>query len=455
MLKTGGLDAERLARYRERGLLDRAAGIMRREGVNERDAFEQAVVRTVGVRNALTPEQFDAAYGKGAHDEVHSAAASQSGVDGAGQGPQGRPAHDGETGASVGRPEAAKHSAGAAESTEPVSEAADAKSTRATWTPAEERAPGPHQVDENASGLAPPRALLRDDHEQIVNKWSKVREPLPANAPDHRKHVIRGYRRELSKLGVLNAKSEDAVRNAVMDRQGERPKATEPEIIERTGAAPPGAPPPSATRTADLTEPRPAGGVFDSAGSATMPADVRSLAGARRMPTRVRDKAGGVHPASSNNTRGAPLGAVFDSGERQPPARPSATHDAGRARSGIAVKVAEELPIATRVSATTEPDAASPPPAVPRVIANKRAGDAFRDELAAALRAAGRDVRIEVYKPTPLGKRYVDIEVSMNGTILGGIEAKVGRSRYTWTQRLKDWWLKNAKNYTVHVVRDR
>jgi hypothetical protein len=87
--------------------------------------------------------------------------------------------------------------------------------------------------------------------------------------PPKRKDVIRGYRRELSKLGMLNAKTEDEVRNRMMDRQRERPKATEPEIIEGTGAAPPGIPPPSATRTADLTEPRPEGGVFDSKGSAT------------------------------------------------------------------------------------------------------------------------------------------------------------------------------------------
>jgi len=68
---------------------------------------------------------------------------------------------------------------------------------------------------------------------------------------------------------------------------------------------------------------------------------------------------------------------------------------------------------------------------------------------------AGREVEIEVYKPTPYGKRYMDIDVWMNGENLGGIEAKVGRFRYTWAQRLKDWWLKNAMNYTVHVVRDR
>jgi len=61
----------------------------------------------------------------------------------------------------------------------------------------------------------------------------------------------------------------------------------------------------------------------------------------------------------------------------------------------------------------------------------------------------------EVYKPTPYGGRYMDIDVWMNGKNLGGIEAKVGSSRYIPSQRLKDWWLKHAMNYTVHVVRDR
>jgi hypothetical protein len=160
-----------------------------------------------------------------------------------------------------------------------------------------------------------------DKDEQIVNKWREVRKPLPVNASTLRKDVIRGYRRELSKLGLLNAKTEADVRNRLMDRQGERLQATEPEIIEGTGAAPPGAPPPSATRMADLSKPRPAGEVFDSEGSATMAGEVRSLGGARRMPTRVRDKAGGAESASSNDTHGAPSGAVFDSGE--PSARPT------------------------------------------------------------------------------------------------------------------------------------
>src|SRR5258708_26666428 len=151
----------------------------------------------------LSPEQFDAAYGKGAHDEVHSAAASQSGLDGAGQRAQGPAAHDGETGASVGRPEGAGHAA-EGKGTGPASEAAGAQSTRGAGTPADERASAQHQVDESASG----DALARDDHEPIVDKRRKVRKPLPKNASAQRTDGIRSYKSELSKLGFLTATTE-------------------------------------------------------------------------------------------------------------------------------------------------------------------------------------------------------------------------------------------------------
>jgi hypothetical protein len=84
---------------------------------------------------------------------------------------------------------------------------------------------------------------------------------------------------------------------------------------------------------------------------------------------------------------------------------------------------------------------------------NRLIGNAFRDELADLLRKAGRDVDTEVYHWTPFGKRYIDIEVSQNGVILGGIETKVGSSRYTTLQRLKDWWLLRYKGYIVNVAR--
>jgi RHS repeat-associated protein len=87
------------------------------------------------------------------------------------------------------------------------------------------------------------------------------------------------------------------------------------------------------------------------------------------------------------------------------------------------------------------------------VQANKVAGDAFRDEVAATLRTAGRDVRTEVPKETVFGPRVIDIEVSHKGKVLGGIEAKVGGSPYKPSQRAKDAYLKLIKDYPVNVIR--
>jgi hypothetical protein len=89
------------------------------------------------------------------------------------------------------------------------------------------------------------------------------------------------------------------------------------------------------------------------------------------------------------------------------------------------------------------------------VQANKVVGEAFRDEIAQGLKMEGRDIATEVYKRTPFGKRYIDIEVSLEGKVLGGVETKVGGSRYTPLQRVKDTWLRLADDYPVNVVRDR
>jgi RHS repeat-associated protein len=88
-----------------------------------------------------------------------------------------------------------------------------------------------------------------------------------------------------------------------------------------------------------------------------------------------------------------------------------------------------------------------------QVTVNRNAGNAFRDELAIALRAAGRDVKLEVVKRTPFGRRIIDIEVKMNGRTLGGIETKLGGSRYTHSQQAKDTWLRVVDKYIVNVAR--
>jgi hypothetical protein len=86
------------------------------------------------------------------------------------------------------------------------------------------------------------------------------------------------------------------------------------------------------------------------------------------------------------------------------------------------------------------------------VAANRASGNAFRDTIAAILRSAGYTVQLEVVKRTPLGKRIIDIEVSLAGKVLGGIETKVGRSRYLPLQKLKDRWLR-SEGYVVSLIR--
>ena len=88
-----------------------------------------------------------------------------------------------------------------------------------------------------------------------------------------------------------------------------------------------------------------------------------------------------------------------------------------------------------------------------QVLANKIAGDAFRDEIASAFEDNGYDVAREVGKKTPFGRRVIDVEVSRDGDVLGGIEAKAGRSRYLPWQMAKDEYLRRT-GYPVQVVRD-
>jgi len=88
-----------------------------------------------------------------------------------------------------------------------------------------------------------------------------------------------------------------------------------------------------------------------------------------------------------------------------------------------------------------------------RVAANKVAGDAFRDEIASAFDGKGYQVAKEVGKKTPFGRRVIDVEVSKDGEVLGGIEAKAGKSRYLPWQRAKDEYLRRI-GYPVQVVRD-
>ncbi|MBP6448332.1 MAG: hypothetical protein KA341_16135 [Saprospiraceae bacterium] len=110
------------------------------------------------------------------------------------------------------------------------------------------------------------------------------------------------------------------------------------------------------------------------------------------------------------------------------------------------------LTIAPLVGKGVKPTAAAVKTSTSLVQANRTAGNLFRDELAVALRAEGRTVNTEVFKRTPFGPRYMDLDVWHNGVNLGGIETKVGASRYLPLQRLKDAWL-GANGYPVNLVR--
>jgi hypothetical protein len=90
---------------------------------------------------------------------------------------------------------------------------------------------------------------------------------------------------------------------------------------------------------------------------------------------------------------------------------------------------------------------------IAQVTKNRIAGNKARDELADLLRKEGREVLTEVYKKTPFGKRFMDLEVRYQGRVLGGIEIKKGASRYHNLQQLKDWWLRNIEGYPVDLVR--
>jgi len=116
----------------------------------------------------------------------------------------------------------------------------------------------------------------------------------------------------------------------------------------------------------------------------------------------------------------------------------------------VEVRAPEPIPV------KVEPPVIAPNPApVAQVTVNKQVGDGARDALAAALEAEGRIVETEVFKRTPFGPRYIDIEVSQPGAPKpsGGIEVKTGNSPYTPSQRAKDTWLKYWEGYTVDVVR--
>jgi hypothetical protein len=75
------------------------------------------------------------------------------------------------------------------------------------------------------------------------------------------------------------------------------------------------------------------------------------------------------------------------------------------------------------------------------ILKNRAVGNAFRDEVADLFSKNGYETATEVYKKTPFRKRFIDVEVSRAGKVLGGIETKSGGERYNARQRAKDFWL--------------
>ena len=90
----------------------------------------------------------------------------------------------------------------------------------------------------------------------------------------------------------------------------------------------------------------------------------------------------------------------------------------------------------------------------PTVQENRAKGDAFRDEIAGGMEQEGFGVKKEVRKETPFGPRVIDLEVSKDGDVKGGIETKSGNSPYKPSQRTKDEYLRR-QGYPVDVVRDK
>lgn len=100
--------------------------------------------------------------------------------------------------------------------------------------------------------------------------------------------------------------------------------------------------------------------------------------------------------------------------------------------------------------------------ALRKALRNKAVGDEFRDKVAKVFRFLGAGVGIEVYKKTPMGRRFIDIELSIAGrgerpadAVSGavypglGLECKAGIfSRYGGLQKIKDDWLK-TRGYVV------
>jgi RHS repeat-associated protein len=182
---------------------------------------------------------------------------------------------------------------------------------------------------------------------------------------------------------------------------------------------------------------------------------------ARNNPNRYVDPDGRVIATVSGALIGGAGGALFAAIQGRDVWAAAAGGATAGALFGLVIDTAGTAALPIGALAVTGGLSAGTGLAVERAVAgqplqaNRAAGNAFRDELAGQLRQAGRDVETEVYKKTLFGGPFIDIEVSQGGKVLGGIETKVGGSRYLPSQRAKDWLLKNIEGYPVNVARDK
>ncbi|KQW22151.1 hypothetical protein ASC80_01770 [Afipia sp. Root123D2] len=101
----------------------------------------------------------------------------------------------------------------------------------------------PSEKPEQSAGFTPSqmRRLLSEEDEQIVNMWHHVNEPIPAEASELFRNNIATMRRDLARDGFDKARTEDELRDLLLDRRlsGVQPTATKPETVDVEIAAGP------------------------------------------------------------------------------------------------------------------------------------------------------------------------------------------------------------------------
>jgi RHS repeat-associated protein len=199
------------------------------------------------------------------------------------------------------------------------------------------------------------------------------------------------------------------------------------------------------------------------AGDATDPLSLNRSTYVRNNPVSLTDPSG-FSPAGIDDGTGSGMpgkSRALDDGSGDDQCRSSAGGNlagyAVNARCLLFLAVGQAtLTVRTELGTVTTPIsfAAAPPPGGNNgnVQRNKAVGDKFRDDVADFFRKNGYEVATEIVKHTPFGPRRIDVDISLNGRSLGGIETKAGNSRYTPSQRAKDEFLRRV-GYIVNLFR--